>query len=79
MLELQNGNDKVKRAQKITIYTQVIIVMELFVCIGIVLATVVEVGLTVSRYIHVDNALVICRMARHHINQLMAPFLEQLP
>jgi hypothetical protein len=60
---LQNGEDKLRKAKKIMTYTQIINVVELFVHIGIILATIVEVGLTVSRYIHVDNALVLCRAA----------------
>lgn len=45
-----------------------IIVVELFADIGTRLATIMELGLTVQRYIHVDSALVPRRAARHNIN-----------
>ena len=55
-----------------------IIFMELFVGIGSRLATILKVGLIVWRYIHVDNALVAQKAAKHHINQLIIQFPEQL-
>jgi hypothetical protein len=40
---------------------------------------VLEAGLKVRRYIHVDSGFVANRVARHHINRLLALYPEQLP
>lgn len=42
------------------------------------LVVVLKVGPIVPRYIHVEIAFVPCKVARHHINQLIVGFLEQL-
>ena len=56
-----------------------IILVELFAGIGTGLAAVLEVGLKVQRYIHVDNGFVSTRAARHHLQRLIAQYPEQLP
>ena len=44
--------------------------VELFAGIGIGLATVLEVGLKVRRYIHIDTGVVPNRATRHHLQRL---------
>ena len=53
--------------------------MELFAGIGTGLAAVLEAGLKVRRYIHVDTGFVPNRAARHHFQRLLALYPEQLP
>jgi len=56
-----------------------ITLVELFAGIGTGLAAVLEVGLKVKRYIHVDTGFVSNRGARHHLQRLLALYPEQLP
>ena len=42
------------------------------------LAAVLEGGLTVRRYVYVDNSQVFTRMARHHFHMLMVLYSQQL-
>ena len=56
-----------------------ITLVELFGGIGTGLATVLEVGLTVRRYVYVDNSLVSTHVACHHLHQLMVLYPQQLP
>ena len=56
-----------------------ITLVELFEGIGTGLAVVLEVSLTVRRYIYVDNSPMSTRVARHHLHQLMFLYLQQLP
>ena len=53
--------------------------MELFAGIGTGLAAVLEAGLKVRRYIHVDSGFAANRAARHHMQRLLALYPEQLP
>ena len=55
-----------------------ITLVELFGAIGIGLAAVLEAGLTVNRYVYVDNSPVSTRTARHHLHQLMMLYPQQL-
>jgi site-specific DNA-cytosine methylase len=56
-----------------------IILVELFGGIGTGLAAVLEVGLRVKKYIHVDNGYTANRAVRHHIQQLLLRYPTQLP
>ena len=56
-----------------------ITLVELFAGIGTGLAAVLEAGLKVRRYVHVDNGFAANRAARHHMQRLLALYLEQLP
>jgi hypothetical protein len=56
-----------------------ITLVELFAGIGTGLAVVLEVGLKVRRYIHVDSSFTANRAARHHIERLLALYPKQLP
>ncbi|HEY9806811.1 MAG TPA: DNA cytosine methyltransferase [Candidatus Obscuribacterales bacterium] len=56
-----------------------ITLVELFAGIGTGLAAVLEAGLKVRRYIHVDTGFVSNRAARHHLHNLLALYPEQLP
>jgi len=47
--------------------------------IGTGLAAVLEAGLKVRRYIHVDSGFAANRAAHHHIQRLLALYPEQLP
>ena len=53
--------------------------VELFGGISTGLAAVLETGLTVRRYVYVDNSQVSTRVARHHLHQLMVLYPQQLP
>jgi hypothetical protein len=55
-----------------------IILVEVFGGIGTGLAAVLEAGLTVRRYVYVDNSAVSTRVARHHLHQLMSLYPQQL-
>ena len=55
-----------------------ITLVELFGGIGTGLAAVLEAGLTVRRYVYVDNSQVSTRVARHHFHQLMGLYPHQL-
>ena len=55
-----------------------ITLVELFGGIGTGLAAVLEAGLTVRRYVYVDNSQVSIRVARHHLHQLMVKYTIQL-
>ena len=48
-----------------------ITLVKLLGSIGTGLAAVLEVGLTVRRYVYVDNSQVSTHVARHHLHQLM--------
>ena len=52
--------------------------MEIFGGIDTGLAAVLEVGITVRRYIHVDNGYTANRAVRHHIQQLLLRYPVQL-
>ena len=52
--------------------------LDYFKGIGTWLAAVLEVGLTVKRYVYVDNSQVSTRVARHHLHQLMVLYPYQL-
>ena len=56
-----------------------ITLVELFAGIGTGLAAVLEAGLKVRRYIHVDSGFAANRAARHHMQRLLALYPEQLP
>lgn len=56
-----------------------ITLVELFAGIGTGLAAVLEAGLKVRRYIHVDIGVVPNRAAQHHLQRLLALYPEQLP
>ena len=56
-----------------------ITLVELLAGIGTGLAAVLEARLKVRRYIHVDSGFAANRAARHHIQRLLALYLEQLP
>jgi hypothetical protein len=56
-----------------------ITLVELFAGIGTGLAAVLEAGLKVRRYIHVDSAFAANRTARHHMQRLLALYPDQLP
>ena len=55
-----------------------ITLVELFGGIGMGLAAVLETGLTVRRYVYVDNSPVSTHVARHHLHQLMVLYPQQL-
>ena len=55
-----------------------ITLVELFAGIGTGLAAVLEAGLTVRRYVHVDNGYAANRAARHHLQRLLALYATQL-
>ena len=55
-----------------------IILVELFGGIGTRLTTILEVGLTVRRYVYVNNSQVSTRVARHHLHHLMMLYPHQL-
>ena len=48
-----------------------IILVELFRGIDTGLAAVLEVGLTITRYVYMDNSQVSTHVPRHHLHQLM--------
>jgi site-specific DNA-cytosine methylase len=52
--------------------------VEIFGGIGTCLAAVLEAGITVRRYIHVDNGYATNRAVRHHIQQLLLKYPTQL-
>ena len=52
--------------------------MELFGDIGTGLAALSEDGLTVRRYVYVDNSPVSTRVVRHYLHQLMVLYPQQL-
>ena len=56
-----------------------IMLVELFGSITTGLVAVLEAGLTVRRYIYVNISQVSTRVARHHLQQLMVLYLQQLP
>ena len=56
-----------------------ITLVELFTGIGTGLAAVLEAGLKVRQYIHVDSGFAANRAARHHMQRLLALYPEQLP
>ena len=56
-----------------------ITLVELFAGIGTGLAAVLEAGLKVRRYIHVDSGFAANRAARHHVQRLLGLYPEQLP
>ena len=56
-----------------------ITLVELFAGIGTGLAAVLEAGLKVRQYIHVDSGFAANRAARHHVQRLLALYPEQLP
>jgi hypothetical protein len=56
-----------------------ITLVELFAGIGTGLAAVLEAGLKVRQYIHVDSGFAANRAARHHMQRLLALYPEQLP
>ena len=56
-----------------------ITLVELFAGIGTGLAAVLEAGLKVRRYVHVDSGFAANRAARHHMQRLLALYPEQLP
>ena len=53
--------------------------MELFVGLSTRLAAVLEAGLSVHMYVYMDNNDILSKAARHHIKQLQARYLRQLP
>ena len=55
-----------------------ITLVELFAGIGTGLAAVLEAGIKVRRYIHVDTGFVSNKAARHHLQRLLALYPEQL-
>ena len=55
-----------------------ITLVELFGGIGTRLAALLEAGLTVRRYVYVDNSLVSTRVVRHHFHRLMVLYPHQL-
>ena len=55
-----------------------ITLVELLGGIGTGLAAVLEVGLTIRRYVYVDNSPVSTCVARHHIHKLMVLYPQQL-
>ena len=55
-----------------------IVLVEIFGGIGTGLAAVLEAGITVRRYIHVDNGYAANRAVRHHIQQLLLRYPAQL-
>ena len=55
-----------------------ITLVEMFRGIGTWLAAVLEVGLTVTQYVYVENSQVSTRVARHHLHQLMVLYPQQL-
>jgi hypothetical protein len=55
-----------------------ITLVELFGGITTGLAAILEAGLTVTRYVNVDNSPVSTRVARHHLHQLMVLYPQQL-
>jgi hypothetical protein len=55
-----------------------ITLVELFGGIGTGLVAILEAGLTVKRYVYVDNSQVSTRVARHHLHQLMVLYPQQL-
>jgi site-specific DNA-cytosine methylase len=52
--------------------------VEIFGGIGTELAAMLEAGLTVRRYVYVDNLKMSTRVARHHLHQLMLLYPQQL-
>ena len=55
-----------------------IAIVEIFGGIGTSLAAVLEAGITVRRYIHVDSGYATNRNVRHHIQQLLVRYPVQL-
>jgi hypothetical protein len=55
-----------------------IVLVEIFGGISTGLAAVLEAGITVRRYIHVDNGYAANRAVRHHIQQLLLTYPTQL-
>ena len=55
-----------------------IVLVEIFGGIGTCLAAMLETGITVRRYIHVDNGYATNRAIRHHIQQLLLKYPAQL-
>ena len=53
--------------------------MELFAGLSTGLAAVLEAGLSVYMYVYVDNNDMVSKAAKHHIKQLQARYLRQLP
>jgi hypothetical protein len=56
----------------------VTILVKIFGGIGTRLAAVLKAGLTVKRYVYVDNSQVSTRVARHHLHQLMLLYPQKL-
>ena len=56
-----------------------ITLVELFGGIGTILTAVLEAGLTVKRYVYVDNSQVSTCVIRHHLYELMVLYPQLLP
>ena len=54
-----------------------ITLVQLFGGIGTGLAAVLEVGLTVKRYVYLDNSQVSTRVGRHHLHRLIVLYPQQ--
>lgn len=57
----------------------VLLLLSYLLVLGLDWAAVLEVGLTMQWYIHVNSAFIPRRVVKHYIIQLMARFPEQLP
>lgn len=50
--------------------------MELFAGIGTGLTTILEAGLKVKKYIHIDNGIISRRASQYHLQMLLTLYLS---
>ena len=79
LLEDSGGQPPLQQMVNLHHSLEGVILVELFAGLSTGLAAVLEAGLLVHIYVYVDNNDTMSKAAKHHIKQLQARYLRQLP
>ena len=79
LLEDSGGQPPLQQMVNLHHSPEGVVLVELFAGLSTRLAAVLEAGLSVHRYVYVDNNCMVSKAAKHHIKQLQARYPRQLP